>query len=160
MQLLTLFLLLIGPYVILTLIQKVSPDVKISDASKARIGVSLMFIATSMSHFLQTAQMSEMIPELFPYRELIIFLTGFPELFGAIFIWIPPLRRLSGIFLIAMLLALLPFNIYAAFHGVQFGGHSSGPFYLLIRVPFQFLVMWIVYIAAGLDWFKFRKETE
>jgi len=160
MQLLTLFLLLIGPYVILSLIQKVSSDVKISNASKFRIGLSLMFIATSMGHFLQTAEMAEMIPPLFPYRELIIFLTGFPELFGAIFIWVPRFRKISGIFLIAMLLGLLPFNIYAAFQRVEFGGHSLGPLYLLVRVPFQFLVMWIAYLAAGLDWFKFRKDTD
>jgi len=160
MQLLTLFLLLVGPYVILTLIQKVSHDVKISNASKACIGLSLMFVATSMGHFLQTGEMAEMIPALFPYRELIIFLTGFPELFGAIFIWIPRFRKISGIFLIAMLLGLLPFNIYAAFNHVPFGGHELGPLYLLVRVPFQILVMWIVYVAAGLDWFKFRKDEE
>lgn len=158
MQLLMLFILLVLPYLLLTLVQKIKPSLKIPEARKFRWGLTLMFLFTSMGHFIKTAEMAEMIPPLFPYREQIIFLAGFPELFGAIFIWVPKLRKTAGIFLIAMLLGLLPFNIYAAFQRVEFGGHGLGPNYLLVRVPFQFFVMWLVYIAAGLDWFKFRKE--
>ena len=158
MQLLVLFLLLVGPYIILTFVQKLSPEVKIPNPIKVRIGLSLMFLFTSMGHFVKTAEMAEMIPVIFPYREQIIFLTGFPELFGALGMWIPNLRKLSGIFLIAMLLGLLPFNIYAAIHRVAFGAHDIGPIYLVVRVPFQFFAMWWVYMATELDWFKFRIE--
>jgi len=158
MQLLVLFLLLVTPYLILTLVQKINPKLKIPEARKVRWGVTLMFLFTSLGHFLKTAEMAEMIPPIFPYREQIIFLGGFPELFGALGIWIPNLRKLAGIFLIAMLLGLLPFNIYAAINRVEFGAHDIGPIYLLIRIPFQFFAMWLVYLATGLDWFKFRKE--
>ena len=33
-----------------------------------------------------------------------------------------------------------PLNIYSAIHRVQFGGHSSGPWYLAIRLPLQVLL--------------------
>jgi len=158
MQLIVLFLLLVTPYLILTLAQKINPKLKIPKARKVRWGLTMMFLFTAMGHFVKTVEMAEMIPEIFPYREAIIFLTGFPELFGAIGIWIPNLRKLAGIFLIAMLIGLLPFNIYAAFNRVEFGAHDLGPSYLLIRVPFQFFAMWLVYVATELDWFRFRRE--
>lgn len=158
MTLLIMLGLLVGPFIILTILQKVAPDTHVSNGTKARLGVTFMFFFTGFGHFVQTTAMAKMIPELFSYREQLIFLGGFPELFGALFIWAPKLRKLSGVFLIAMLLGLLPFNIYAAFHHVPFGGHEAGPMYLLVRIPFQFLAMWWVYNASELDWFVLRKE--
>jgi hypothetical protein len=35
----------------------------------------------------------------------------------------------------AFLVLATPFNIYSALHRVQFGGHSSGPWYLAISSP-------------------------
>ena len=158
MQLFFLFILLVGPYLILTLIQKSNPALNFPEARKTRIGLSLFFIFTAMGHFIKTAEMAEMLPPFFTYRHETIFLTGFPELFGAFGVWIPKWRKLAGTLLIAMLIGLVPFNIYAAMNHIPFGGHEVGPIYLLFRVPFQFFVMWWVYVATELDWFKFRKE--
>ena len=154
MLLLLLTLLLIGPYLILTIVQKINRNFKISNAAKLRIGVSLLFLFSTIGHFFKTAEMARMIPPLFPYREQLIILTGFPELFGAIGVWIPRLRKLTGAFLIAMLLGLLPFNIYAAIQRIDVGGHGAGPIYLLIRVPIQFLAISCTYVAAELKWFR------
>ena len=158
MQLFFPFILLVGPYLILTLIQKSNPAITFSESRKTRIGLSLFFIFTAMGHFIKTAEMAEMLPPFFIYGQEIIFLTGFPELFGAFGVWIPKWRKLAGSLLIAMLLGFLPFNIYAAINNLPFGGHEVGPTYLLVRVPFQFFVIWWVYVATELDWFKFRKE--
>ena len=154
MLLLYLTSLLIGPYLILTLIQKINPKFKITNAAKFRIGVSLLFLAGGMGHFTKTAEMARIIPPIFPNPELLVILTAFPELFGAIGIWIPKLRKLTGALLIAWLIGILPFNIYAAIEHIDVGGHGAGPVYLLIRVPLQFLAMWCTYLAAELSWFK------
>ena len=61
---------------------------------------------------------------------------------GAIGVWIPRLMRLTGLCLILMLVCLLPANLYSAVNRVDFGGHGAGPAYLLVRVPFQLLVIW------------------
>ena len=54
----------------------------------------------------------------------------------------------------AMLLAVLPANIYSAIHRIDFGGHGSGPAYLLVRVPFQLFVIGWTYFATKQNWFK------
>ena len=154
MLLLYLTLLLIGPYLILTLVQKINPKFQISNATKFRIGVSLLFLAGGMGHFTETAEMARIIPPIFPNRELLVFLSAFPELFGVIGLWIPKLRKLTGALLIVWLIGILPFNIYAAIEHIDVGGHGAGPAYLLIRVPFQFLAMWCTYMSVELAWFK------
>ena len=158
MLLLYLTLLLIGPYLILTLVQKINPKFQISDATKFRIGVSLLFLVGAMGHFTKTAEMARMIPPFFPYAEQMVILTAFPELFGVIGLWIPKLRKLTGDLLIAWLIGILPFNIYAAIERIDVGGHGAGPVYLLVRVPFQFLAVWCTYLAAELNWFKAQAE--
>ncbi len=148
MQLVLLVLILTGPYLLLTLAGRWRPGLSVAPALRARVGVSLFFAFTSMGHFLQTAAMAEMLPPFIPYRPEIIYVTGILELLGAIGVWLPRLTHLAGLGLIAMLIGVLPSNIYAAFTYVDFGGHGAGPVYLLARVPFQLLVIGWVYLAT------------
>jgi len=66
---------------------------------------------------------------------------------------VPHLCRLTGIYLIAFLILVLPANIYAAINRVEMGGHSMGPPYLFIRIPLQLILIIWTY------WFAVRKAT-
>ena len=158
MHLLIMFGLLVGPCVLLTLVEKIYPKFKMTNPTKFRLGLTIMFLYTAMGHFTNTSAMARMVPDIFPNREMFIFLSGFPQLLGAFAIWIDELRKLAGALLLAMLLGLLPFNIFASINHVEFAGHSAGPIYLLIRVPFQIFAMWWVYVSAELTWFVPRTE--
>jgi uncharacterized membrane protein len=147
-QLLLLLLLLVGPYALLTLAGGWLRALRLSAAARARVGLSLFFAFTALGHFVRTEEMAAMLPRSVPYRVGLIYLTGVLELLGATGVWVPRLRRLTGICLIVMLLCVLPANVYAALNRVAFGGHEAGPAYLLIRLPFQLLVAWWVYFAA------------
>jgi uncharacterized membrane protein len=153
MTLLFLLLLLIAPYLILTLSQRLVTGFNLAPSKRARVGLSLFFIFTSIGHFAKTEEMSEMIPPSIPFRVELVYLTGVFELLGAIGVWIPGLVRLTGLLLILMLVGLLPANIYAAINRVDFGGHGTGPAYLLMRVPFQLFVIWWTYFSTEQDWF-------
>ena len=98
--------------------------------------------------------MAAMLPPSVPYRIELIYVTGVLELLGAIGVWIPRLMKLTGVCLILMLIAVLPANIYSAFNHVAFGGHESGPIYLLVRVPFQLLAIAWTYFATEQRWWK------
>ena len=148
MQLLLLLLLLVGPYALLALAGGWSGASRLSPPARARVGLTLFFAFTALGHFVRTEEMAAMIPPSVPYRVGLIYLTGVFELAGAAGVWVPRLRRLTGICLIVMLLCVLPANVYAALNRVAFGGHEAGPPYLLVRVPFQMLVAWWVYFAA------------
>lgn len=64
------------------------------------------------------------------------------------------MAKLTGACLVAMLVAVLPSNIYSAFAHVPFGGHDAGPVYLLVRIPFQILLIGWVYKATGQGWLR------
>ena len=154
MQLLLLLLLLVAPYLVLTLVSRWSSGLKMRPTARARVGLTLFFSFTALGHFVRTEEMSAMLPPSIPYRVGLIYITGVLELLGAIGVWIPSLMRITGVCLILLLLGILPANIYSAFKYVDFGGHASGPAYLLIRVPFQLLLIWWTYVATEQHWFQ------
>ena len=154
MTLLFLLLLLMGPYLLLTLAARWSAKFQFAPSKRARVGLTLFFLFTGFGHFIRTQEMAAMLPLSMPYRTELVYLTGVLELLGAIGVWIPRLTRLSGFLLILMLIAILPANIYSAINRVDFGGHEAGPVYLLVRIPFQLFIIWWTYFATEQNWFK------
>lgn len=149
MMLLFLALALVGPFALLTLAGRVSPGLRTDRRSRAKVGVSLLLLITASGHFFQADAMKEMLPPFVPFRLAIIYATGVFELLGAIGIWIPRVERLAGALLILMLIGVLPSNVYSALNHVPFGGHDAGPVYLLVRVPFQLLLIGWIYYATN-----------
>lgn len=158
MQLLFLLLLLLVPYLVLTLAARSVSGFRIAPASRARVGLTLFLLFTSLGHFLRTEEMAAMVPPALPYRVETIYVTGILELLGAAGVWVPGLTRLTGLCLILMLVCLLPANIYSAVNRVDFGGHGAGPAYLIVRVPFQLFVIWWTYFATEQKWFRRRPK--
>jgi uncharacterized membrane protein len=150
MTLVFLLLLLVTPYLILTLVGRR----RLASSKRARVGLSLFFLVAASQHFVNTEAMAAMIPPSIPYQIGLTYLTGVFELLGAIGVWIPGLVRLTGFLLILLLIGILPANIYSAFNRVDFGGHGAGPAYLLVRVPFQLFVIWWTYFATEQNWFR------
>ena len=154
MILLILVLILTVPFFILTIADRILHGFKVATATRGRIGLSLLFLFTGVGHYTQTLGMAQMVPPFLPYPVETIYITGVFELLGAIGLWIPALLRLVGIALILMLIGFLPINFYAAFNYIDFGGHGVGPIYLLVRVPYQILLLWWTYEATGQHWFN------
>ncbi len=80
----------------------------------------------------------------------VILLSGIFELVLATAVLISACFRSAGLAICAFLVLATPLNIYSAIHRVQFGGHSSGPWYLAIRLPLQVLLFVWTY------WFTLR----
>ena len=157
MQLVFLLLLVVGPFFLLT--GGWVPAAKLDRITRARVGLSLFFAFAALGHFIWTEEMSRMLPPSFSFRVELIYITGVLELLGAIGVWIPSLTRLTGICLILLLVGVLPANIYSAISYVDFGGHASGPVYLLLRVPFQLFLIWWTYWATEQNWFSARARA-
>lgn len=157
MQLLFLLLLLVVPFLVLTLVNR-STRFRISSSTRARVGLSLFFLFTAVGHFIRTEEMAAMLPPTIPYRVELIYFTGVLELLGAIGVWLPGVMKLTGVCLILMLIGILPANIYSAINHVEFGGHGAGPAYLLARVPFQLFLIWWVYFATAQHWFQRQRQ--
>ena len=79
MTLLFLLLLLLIPFLLLTLLGRLVPRLEIAPSNRARVGLSLFFLVTAMAHFASTREMAEMVPPFIPYRVELIYLTVRPR---------------------------------------------------------------------------------
>jgi len=116
-----------------------------------RIALSAMLLFTSLGHFMFTEGMAGMLPEGVPYREFLVYLTGFVEIAAAIGLLVPAWRRLTGYLLMLFFALVLPANIYAAIHHINYEtGLADGPglSYLWFRIPFQVLLIIWAYLSA------------
>jgi uncharacterized membrane protein len=141
MILLLLLSILLGSFGLLTALNRWVVRGKLDAGLRGRISLALLFCFTGLGHFLMPEQMAQMLPPWVPARLAIIYVTGVLEIAGAIGLLVPRFSRLAGICLLVFLISVFPANIYAALHHVEMGGHESGPVYLLVRGPFQLLLI-------------------
>ena len=117
----------------------------------ARITMSIMLCFTAIGHFAFTKGMSMMIPQFIPLKTGLVYVTGIFEIFLAITLLVPKLKTIAGWTLIAFLVLLLPANIYAAIHNVNYQTGTfdgNGLSYLWFRVPLQLLFIAWTYVSA------------
>ena len=107
----------------------------------------VMFLFTGTSHFTgMKHDFAAMIPPPLPNDLWVIYLTGAFEIAGAVGLLVSRTRRLAGIFLVLMLAALFPANVYAALNEVPLRGQAATP--LLIRTSMQLLYIGMVWWTA------------
>lgn len=120
-------------------------------ALSARIAMSIMLCFTAMGHFAFTKGMSMMIPQFIPFKASLVYLTGVFEILLAIGLLVPKLNVISGSALIIFLLLVLPANIYASIHKINYQKGTfdgNGLSYLWFRIPLQFLFIIWTYISS------------
>src|SRR5688500_19617588 len=110
MTLLFLMLLLVAPYLMLTLLGRWIPRMKMAPSKRAKVGLSLFFVVTALAHFNTTEEMAEMIPSSVPYLVELIYFTGILELLGAIGVLILRFERLMGFLFIVLFIDFFVVN--------------------------------------------------
>jgi uncharacterized membrane protein len=117
----------------------------------AIIAMSVMFIFTALAHFKYTEGMSMMLPDFVPLKKEVVYATGLLEIILAIGLLFKMTRRFSALLSIWFLILVLPANIYATLHEVNFEDVSlkgQGSAYLWFRIPLQlFFIAWIYFAA-------------
>ena len=109
------------------------------------IAVVIMFVFTGATHF--TAMRHDYaatLPGTLSGNVGLIYLTGALQIAGAVGLLISRTRRLAGICLVLLLVAMFPGNMYAAVNEVPFRGEPPTPLWL--RTPIQLffigMVLW------------------
>ena len=122
------------------------------DIFAGNIAMAVMLLFTAIGHFKFKTSMAAMIPLFIPKKVEIVIFTGILEIAFAVGLSIETSRYYSGIGLIVFLLAILPANIYAAKHQINYENlYQPGPGvkYLWFRIPFQlFLIAWVWYFSV------------
>lgn len=120
-------------------------------AQAGNIAMCVMLCFTALGHFKFKAGMARMIPTAIPFKARLVFVTGLMEIGLGIGLVFPATRMVSAILLIAFLVAILPANIYAAMHRINYEtGELTGKGigYLWFRIPLQlFFIAWIVFFG-------------
>ena len=117
-----------------------------------RIGLAVMFGFTAASHFSSLKHdMAAMIPPPLTGALWVIYVTGVLEMAGGVGLLLSRWRRLAGICLALLLVAMFPANIYAAMNGVTLGGEPASA--LWWRAPLQLL--WL-----GLLWWSSIRRSD
>lgn len=113
--------------------------------------MSVMLIFTALGHFVYSEGMTMMLPDFVPFKPAIISLTGFIEIAAAVGLLIPRFNVTTAWLLIAFFILILPANIYAAVHSIDYQtGSTDGPglAYLWFRVPLQILFIAWTYLCC------------
>jgi uncharacterized membrane protein len=142
--------ILVTPFLVTLAFVRAATDPRVIAAG--RLGLAAAFVFFAAGHFMATQAMTTMLPPFVPEPELLVYVTGIVEALIAIGLILPQTRRLAAIAAICVFIAFFPANIYAAFTRADVIGHAWGPAYLLIRGPFQLLLIGWVW------WFVLRRH--
>lgn len=82
------------------------------------------------------------MPPLLPHPVLLIYLSGVAELLGGIGLLVPATRRVAGIGLIILLLAIFPANIQMLLNWRERDASTPALVILWLRLPLQALFIW------------------
>ena len=112
----------------------------------ARYLIAGLFLLTGTLHFLKPEIFMRIVPPMLPWPRGIVYLSGLLGLAGGVGLLIPRFQRAAAWGLVALLIAVLPANIYMATGPVKFGGFLDHPLYHWIRIPFQgVLIAWLLW---------------
>ena len=113
-----------------------------------RIGVGFVFLwffVGGIAHFAATRLEMSIVPPSLPYPRALVLVSGTFELLGAFGLLFATTRRLAGIGLFALTIAVTPANIYMLQHPELF----NVPYWLLLaRLPLQLVLLAIISWSA------------
>lgn len=103
--------------------------------------IALMFVGAGVMHFVKPKLFEAIVPPFLPAPLLLVYLSGAAEVLGGLGVLVPGLRVWAGWWLIALLVAVFPANIYMALEAEKFG---ISPALLWLRLPLQLvLIAWV-----------------
>ena len=117
------------------------------------IAMCVMLLFTAFGHFRFSKGMAMMIPKPIPNKTELVYMTGFIEIAAGAGLLFPYWRHNAGLFIILFFILILPANIYAALHKLDYQKgtyNGKGAGYLWFRIPMQFfLIAWVWYFSVS-----------
>jgi uncharacterized membrane protein len=118
--------------------------------ASARGALAVMLLFTASAHFVPglRADLVRMVPPAMGNAGAWVTITGLAEIAGAIGLLVPGTRRVAGLCLVLLMLALFPANVRAAREGLDIGGSAATP--LPLRAAMQVLfIAWTIWVSQA-----------
>lgn len=104
--------------------------------------LAAFFIVAGVNHFWHPRFYERIVPPWIPAPALMVEISGIAEVAGGIAVTFAAWRWWAGVWLILLLVAVFPANIYMAQHPERFRGLSQAMLYA--RLPLQFvMIAWV-----------------
>jgi len=111
--------------------------------------LSVVFVAAGVLHFVRPEMYEHVMPGYLPAHRELVLISGAAEIAGGIGVAFSQTRRAAGLWLIALLIAVLPANVSMAINHEQF--RSIPPALLWARLPLQGLLIWWAHRATRIS---------
>jgi uncharacterized membrane protein len=119
------------------------------DSSRRSKICGALFIGAGVNHFAIPRAYRQIVPPSFGDADRLVRISGVAEIAGGLGVLLPRTRRLAGLGLIALLVAVFPANLYMARNPESFSRIPRWALYA--RLPLQPLMMWSVWWATRRD---------
>lgn len=117
--------------------------------AKAAVAMAAMFLFTGTDHFANPARYLPLMPPYVPWPSVMIYLSGFFELLGAVGLLWRRTRRWAAYGLAALLVVVFQANIYVALVGGEVEGLPAAGWYYWARLPLQLVFIgWAIWCAG------------
>ena len=110
--------------------------------------LALFFVTAGILHFVFPAKYLGVMPPWLPWHAALVAISGACEIAGGIGVLFAPTRRLAGVGLIALCLAVLPANVQMLLNAHAAGEAAWWQVILIVRLPLQLLLIWWIWRAS------------
>jgi uncharacterized membrane protein len=115
-----------------------------------RIILAVIFMLSGILHFVLPQAYLRIMPPYLPSPSLLVDISGVAEMLGGVGLLVPFTRHLAAWGLVALLIAVLPANIYTATAHLPLPGLAGQSWVQWLRIPLQIpLVYWAWLYARG-----------
>lgn len=115
-----------------------------------RIALATMFLLTASAHWgKRRADLIRMVPAGLPRPDLLVTITGFCEILGAVGLLISRVAPVAALGLTLLLIALFPANVRAARQGIAIAGRPATPLPARAVIQIVFLTATIGVIVGA-----------
>jgi uncharacterized membrane protein len=117
-----------------------------------------LFVLAGVNHFRVPQTYMQIMPPALPAPLALVYISGLAEIIGGLGVMDSKTRPWAGVWLLLLLIAVFPANIYSIFSGLEIEGKRVPQWILWARLPFQPLMMWWVWKSTLRDFHW--KETK
>jgi uncharacterized membrane protein len=107
----------------------------------SRVALALFFVLAGIAHFVVPTPYLAIMPPSIPWPAAMVAVSGAAEILGGLGVLFRSVRRAAGIWLIALLIAIFPANVYAISTGLVVGETAVPAWMLWARLPFQLILI-------------------
>ena len=104
--------------------------------------IATVFAGAGVLHLARPETFEQIMPPQLPAHRELVLLSGVAEIAGGVLYLVPRTRRFGAWYLIALLLAVFPSNIYMASQEKFSRNIPGGQPTLYARLPLQFVMIW------------------